>query len=98
MTSELVEASALMRPEFIDDGVHVSLAGIEARRREILVVRRIRKHARLQADGVALAIGALAFAEEGAVHEVAGIELDAGRRDAHIHHPARTLLFHPRGV
>src|ERR1700761_5608288 len=53
------------------------------------MVGRIRKHARLQADGVALAIGALALAEEGAVQEVAGIELHARRAGAEFQGAAR---------
>ena len=61
------------------------------------MVGRIGKHARLQADGVALAIGAAVLADEGAVQEVAGIELDARRGDADFHHPARHGIFHDRG-
>src|SRR5258708_38965431 len=61
------------------------------------MVGGIRKHAGLQADGVTLAMGAVGFAEEGAIHEVAGIELDARRTDAHFHHPARNGVLHHGG-
>ncbi len=50
-----------------------------------------------RADGVALAIGAIALAEESPVHEVAGIELDARRGDAHFQHPARARFLDARG-
>src|SRR3954471_22316859 len=83
----------LLRPELVDHGVDIGLAGIEPRTGKVGMIGRVREDAGLQADGVALAIGALGFAEEGPVHEVAGIELDSRRGDAHFHYPARARLF-----
>src|SRR4051812_38053288 len=74
----------LLRAEGVDGGRLVGLTGPQNRRREVRVVGGVREVLGLEGEGVALAVGLVANAEEGAVEEVAAVELGAGLVGVHL--------------
>src|SRR5690242_10300877 len=68
----------LLGTEAVDRGALVGLAGAQDRGREVGVVGGVGEVLGLEGEGVALAVGLLADAQESAVEEVAAVELDAG--------------------
>src|SRR5579875_1709678 len=64
--------------EGVDGGGGEGVAGLQLGRREVGLVGRVREVLRLEGVGEALPVAVAADAGEGAVQEVAGVELDAG--------------------
>jgi hypothetical protein len=59
------------------------------------MVGRVRIDLRFEGESVALAVDPTALADDGAIEEVARIELDAGRGRRHFHHPAGAGILKP---
>src|SRR5262249_10400113 len=85
--------------EPIDRLATVPVAGIENRAREVRLIRRIWEVLRLETEGGAEGIDRAALANVArrlAFEEIARVELNAGFRGPHFHHPARARLVDPR--
>src|ERR671920_878522 len=81
--------------EPVDAGGVVALAGAQHGRREVGVVGRVRVVLGLQGQAVALAVGAAAGPDQGAVEEVARVELDAGLVGEDLQHPPAARVLEP---
>src|SRR5215211_4066779 len=81
--------------EPVDRGGVVALAGAQHGRREVGVVGRVGEVLGLQGEAVALAVGAAAGPDHGAVEEVARVELDAGLIGQDLQHPTTARVLQP---
>src|SRR4029450_6950261 len=81
--------------EPVDGGRVVLVTGPEHGRGEVGVVGRVRVVLGLEGEAVALAVGPAAGADDGAVEEVAGVELDAGLDGQDLEHPPAPRVLQP---
>src|SRR5215213_5561525 len=81
--------------EPVDRSGVVALAGAQHGRREVGVVGRVRVVLGLQSQAVALAVGAAAGPDQGAVEEVARVELDAGLVGEDLQYPPAARVLQP---
>src|SRR5579883_2992504 len=88
--------SAALSGEAVGDDIAVFAARIEPRRGEARLVRRVRKHLRLEAHSIALPVGVPALADHPPSQEVAGVELQPGRRREEVEHTPGARVFEPR--
>ena len=81
----------------VDHAVVVRLARVHPRRSERRLVGRVGKDLRLERDPVAHAVDVLLLADQRAVEEVAGVDLDSRLVGQHLEHAARARVLEPRG-
>src|SRR5882672_1999847 len=61
------------------------------------MIRRIRKHLRLEAQAIALTIHPPALADDGAIQKISGIELQSRRDRPELHHAPGHRILEPGG-